>query len=132
VLTAVGEAPEQLPPLPGAEQEAIAIANLLKSSALIGTSAQKANVLQRMSNAKMIHLATHGLLSDSLGLGVPGAIALAPDSTPSGNPSVEENGLLTAGEISDLKLKAELVVLSACNTGRGKITGMALSAYLAP
>lgn len=43
------------------------------------------------------------------------AIALAP----SGN----DNGLLTAYEILDLKLNAELVVLSACDTGRGRITG---------
>ena len=33
------------------------------------------------------------------------------------------DGLLTAGEILDLKLNAELVVLSACDTGRGRITG---------
>ncbi|MEO8894011.1 MAG: CHAT domain-containing protein, partial [Coleofasciculaceae cyanobacterium] len=57
------------------------------------------------------------------GLGMPGAIALAPDSTPTGNPSVEENGLLTSDEIVDLKLNARLVVLSACNTGRGRVTG---------
>jgi CHAT domain-containing protein len=31
--------------------------------------------------------------------------------------------LLTANEILDLKLNAELVVLSACDTGRGRITG---------
>ncbi|BDA71624.1 hypothetical protein CAL7716_057900 [Calothrix sp. PCC 7716] len=30
---------------------------------------------------------------------------------------------MTAGEILDLKLNAELVVLSACDTGRGRITG---------
>jgi CHAT domain-containing protein len=123
VVTEVGEVAQQLSPLPGAEREAIAIANLLKSSALIGGAAKKANVLQLMSHARMIHLATHGLMSDSLGLGMPGAIALAPDSTPTGNPSVEENGLLTSDEIVDLKLNARLVVLSACNTGRGRVTG---------
>ncbi len=31
--------------------------------------------------------------------------------------------MLTAGEILDLKLNAELVVLSACDTGQGKLTG---------
>jgi CHAT domain-containing protein len=31
--------------------------------------------------------------------------------------------LLTASEIADLKLKADLVVLSACSTGKGDITG---------
>jgi CHAT domain-containing protein len=33
------------------------------------------------------------------------------------------NSLLTASEILDLKINAELVVLSACDTGRGRITG---------
>lgn len=46
---------------------------------------------------------------------IPGAIALAP----SGN----DNGFLTAKEIATMKLNAELVVLSACDTGRGRVTG---------
>ena len=48
-------------------------------------------------------------------MGVPGAIALASFSN--------DNGLLTSSEILDMKLNAELVVLSACDTGRGTITG---------
>lgn len=123
VVTEVGEPPEQLSPLPGSEQEAKAIAQMLKSSALVGEAATKSNVLQRMNRARLIHLATHGLMGDFVGLGVPGAIALAPDTIATGKPSLDENGLLTANEIFDLKLNAELVVLSACNTGRGRITG---------
>jgi len=46
------------------------------------------------------------------------AIALAPAGTGELN-----EGLLTADEILDMKLNAELVVLSACDTGRGRITG---------
>jgi len=38
-------------------------------------------------------------------------------------PGGREDGWLTAAELFDLKLQAELVVLSACDTGRGKITG---------
>ncbi len=77
-----------------------------------------------MPQVQIVHLATHGLLDDFKGLGVPGAIALAPSST--------DNGLLTASEILDLPMRAELVILSACDTGRGSITGMALSDCPAP
>ncbi|MBJ7298114.1 MAG: CHAT domain-containing protein, partial [Dolichospermum sp.] len=43
------------------------------------------------------------------------AIALAPTKN--------DKGLLTPAEIVDLSINAELVVLSACDTGRGAITG---------
>jgi len=112
---AIGEPPQQLPSLPGAEREALAIAQLLNTQAITGNLATKAAILPKMAQARIIHLATHGLLDDFTGEGVPGAIALAP--------SGKDNGLLTASEILNLKLNAELVVLSACDTGRGRITG---------
>lgn len=107
--------PAELEPLPAAEQEAIEIAKLLNTQAITGERATKATVVKQMSNARLMHFATHGLLDDIKKLGVPGAIALAP--------SPSDEGFLTAGEILNLKLNADLVVLSACNTGRGKITG---------
>ncbi|MDJ0600350.1 MAG: CHAT domain-containing tetratricopeptide repeat protein [Crocosphaera sp.] len=115
VTVKIGEPPEQLKPLPAAKTEAIEIAKLFNTQPLIGSQATKKNILSQLPQARIIHLATHGLLDDIQGSGVPGAIALAP----SGN----DNGLLTANEILDLKLNAELVVLSACDTGRGRITG---------
>ncbi|MEH2077602.1 MAG: CHAT domain-containing tetratricopeptide repeat protein [Nostoc sp.] len=109
----IGETPQQLIPLPGAEQEAIAISKLLKTEPLIGNKATFATVVKRLSQARFIHLATHGLFDDIQGLN--SGIALAP--------SGKDDGLLTASEILDLKLNAELVVLSACDTGRGRLTG---------
>ena len=113
--------PVQLIPLDGAETEAKAIAEFFNTDAMIGSEATKSAVLEQIANARVVHLATHGLLDD-FGLAVPGAIALAPD--PNFKPEIGEfNGLLTAGEIFDLDLSAELVVLRACNTGRGQIRG---------
>ena len=108
-----GEPKQQLSPLPGAEAEAIAIAPLLNTQAITGAQGTKAEIVQKMPQASIIHLATHGLLDDVRGLG--SAIALAPSGT--------DDGLLTAEEIFDIKLQANLVVLSACNTGFGRITG---------
>ncbi len=109
----LGELPQQLANLPGAEQEALAIAQLFNTQALIGQDATKAAVLERMPGARIIHLATSAIVDKERGIG--SALALAP----SGN----DNGWLTAEEILNLKLNAELVVLSGCNTGLGKITG---------
>jgi CHAT domain-containing protein/Flp pilus assembly protein TadD len=113
VPPALGEKPQPLPSLPGAEQEALAIAPILNTKPLIGKDATKTAIVQLMPKARIIHLATHGLLDEIQGIG--SAIALAP--------SGKDNGLLTAEEILNLKLNADLVVLSACNTGRGRITG---------
>jgi CHAT domain-containing protein len=124
VAPAIGEQPQQLSPLPGAEEEAKAIAPLLNTQALIGNQATKTAILPLLPSARIIHLATHGILDDIQGL--KSAIALAPDppSSPLSKGGQEGgDGLLTASEILDLKLNAELVVLSACDTGRGRITG---------
>jgi CHAT domain-containing protein len=104
----------QLPSLAGARQEAIAIGKVLNTAPLLGEQATKQTVLQQIQSANILHFATHGLL-DTVQGEMPGAIALAP--------TAQDNGLLTSGEIFDLKLQANLVVLSACDTGSGKITG---------
>ncbi|MEC4811917.1 MAG: CHAT domain-containing tetratricopeptide repeat protein [Scytonema sp. PMC 1069.18] len=111
----IGKPPQPLRPLPGSRQEAIEIALLLKTKYLTGDEATKSAILQNMPKARIIHLATHGLLDDFKGKNVPGAIALAPYG--------EDDGILTADEILDQELNAELLVLSACNTGRGRVTG---------
>jgi CHAT domain-containing protein len=107
--------PADLEPLPSAEEEARAIGQILNTKAIVRDQAIKVDIVKQLPNARLIHLATHGLLSDLKKVGVPGAIALTPSSN--------DDGFLTSGEILNLKLNAQLVVLSACNTGRGKITG---------
>ena len=106
--------PRSLVSLPHAEAEAEAIAQLLQTNAITGASATETAIKQRLADAPLIHLATHGFFNEMHPL--QGAIVLAPSTT-------EEDGFLTAAEILDFPLTAELVVLSACDTGRGRITG---------
>jgi CHAT domain-containing protein len=105
--------PESLDPLPGSQQEAQAIAKLLKTQALIGPQATKKTVLAQIRQASLLHFATHGLLDENQGMA--SAIALVAGT--------DDDGLLTAGELSAIPLTANLAVLSACETGRGTITG---------
>jgi CHAT domain-containing protein/Flp pilus assembly protein TadD len=95
--------------LAGAEREAQAIGQILHVQPLIGAAADKQQVIARMRQASLVHFATHGFFERVEG-DLPGAIALT-------------NGFLTSDEIFDLNLAADLVVLSACDTGRGNLTG---------
>lgn len=105
--------PKQLGSLPHSQEEAEEIAALFKTEAIIGNRATKLHIIELLPKAKLIHLATHGECSLTDQSGIPGAIALAP--------SDKDSGFLTSGEILELELNAELVVLSGCNTGLGAI-----------
>jgi CHAT domain-containing protein len=106
----------RLPNLLGAEEVVDEVARLYPNAQpLKGSAATETIVKQRMATARLIHLATHGLLETVGESGIPGAIALAPDD--------QNDGLLTPAEILPLSLQAELVVLSACDTGLGTLTG---------
>ena len=122
----IGDKPQQLTSLPGAEKEAKAIASLFNTQSLIGDNATESTIVQRLPEAGIIHFATHGLFDDIRGLD--SAIALAPEnpnslSSPLSKGDKTRDGLLTAEEILGMKINADLVVLSACDTGRGRITG---------
>jgi CHAT domain-containing protein len=100
-----------LSPLPNSEKEAIEIGQIWGVEALIGPRATKADVLSRISQAKIIHLATHSVLNDQNG--ILSSIALAP--------SANDSGLLTAEDVFKFnnQINADLIVMSACNTGKG-------------
>lgn len=95
--------------LADAALEATAIAKLLNTQPLIGKVATKNKVLAQIEDSQIIHLAMHGNFDDNNGL----------DSALSFGSQV----FLTAKEILNLSLRANLVILSACNTGKGAIRG---------
>jgi CHAT domain-containing protein len=68
---------------------------------------------------RIVYFATHGLLAgDVKGLGEPSLALTIPNV-----PSDLDDGLLTASEVAQLKLNADWVVLSACNTAAGDKPG---------
>ncbi|MEM9770650.1 MAG: CHAT domain-containing tetratricopeptide repeat protein [Cyanobacteria bacterium P01_D01_bin.73] len=108
--------PQGLSSLPGAEQEAIAIAKLRRVSPLLGPAATEAVVKEEYTNAGWLHFATHGTFNDNGGNDLSSWLALAPLGD-------REDGLLSMGEVFNSKIRAEMVVLSACDTGQGRVTG---------
>ncbi len=73
----------------------------------------------RLSNYRIVHFATHGALAGRIsGSSEPGLILTPPDA-----PSEGDDGYLTASEIAGLKLDADWVILSACNTAAGGAEG---------
>jgi CHAT domain-containing protein/predicted negative regulator of RcsB-dependent stress response len=105
---------ESVAPLSEAEQEVKAIENLYGSSrsrVFIGPEASEARVKAEAGNARILHFATHGILNDAAPMYSYLVFA-------QGNQN--EDGLLEARELIQLDLRADLVVLSACETARGR------------
>ena len=99
--------------LPCARKEAEIIGRLLEAQPLLGKEATKQAVLQSIHSVGLIHFAAHGNAES-------GEIALAPPQPINTTPK-EEDYLLTMADISQLRLRAKLVVLSCCHTARGQI-----------
>lgn len=111
-----------IPPLPDTRDELLAIANTLRANATIdvvlGASATRDSVMASSKNGtlasrRVVAFATHGLMAGDLpNLSQP-ALALAAGSADATNPLAP---LLTLEDVLTLKLNADWVVLSACNT----------------
>lgn len=87
---------------------------------LLGKDATEANVKARpLLDYRVVYFATHGLVAgDVTGMGEPALALTLPKE-----PSILDDGLLTASEVAQLKLNADWVVLSACNTMAGDKPG---------
>ena len=99
--------------LAGARKEAEIIGQLLGVQPLLGERATREAVLQAMNSVSLIHIAAHGNADR-------GEIALSPRPTANSIPE-EEDYLLRVSDISQVKLRAKLVILSCCHSGRGEI-----------
>lgn len=117
--------------LPGTQREADAIrAAYPEARLLTGAQAQEATVKTEAGKYRYLHFATHGLFSESAPL--TSSVVLAQPSD-----AAKEDGFLTAREIFEQNWAADLVVFSACDTGRGKrlkgegVVGLTWAAFVA-
>ncbi len=101
--------------LPGTRAEAVAVARAYGQKPILGADASEAAVVSALAGKRVVHLATHGFAD--LKRPQYSALILA-RPTRSG-----EDGLLHAFEVERLRLDADVVVLSACETGRGQQRG---------
>jgi len=124
---------EELCPLPEAEIEVTSISKSFTSTTnklLIGREASEKSFKALAPQYSTIHLATHGVLDNRQPL----YSHLLLTKTEG---DAENDGLLEAREIMDMKLKADLAVLSACDTANGRISpgegvmGMSWAFFLA-
>lgn len=124
-VTTCGGASLQLPQLTGAWEEGLAVAQLLRTDHLSGSIASERRVRRELETAAVVHLATHGYAFTSRRRTRESFVALAPGQRTEPLPLLaEEDGLLTVGEILDdqgIRTAAELVTLSACQTGLGNV-----------
>jgi CHAT domain-containing protein len=113
------EAVRDLPALPQTGPELRKLAAILgapETDLYLGARANETVVKQAdLSTTDVLAFATHGLLSGDLrGLAEP-ALVLTPPQVA----TAQDDGLLTASEVAELKLSAQWVILSACNTAGG-------------
>ena len=102
-----------LDPLPKAREEAQMVSRLVGVRCLIGEEATKEEVLKRIQEVSLVHIAAHGDETT-------GEIALAPNRSVVGVPKIGDV-LLTMNDIAQVGIRAKLVVLSCCHSARGKI-----------
>ena len=110
-----------LPPLPSTANEVQSVGRQIgggSATILIGAQANEATLRNEpLGQYGVVYFATHGILPGELHCEGEPALALSPPAGAS--TSTATDGMLTASEIAQLKLNADLVVLSACNTAEG-------------
>lgn len=103
----------QLIPLPYAIAEAESGERFFNGNLFLGMRASEQHFLETAPKSRIIHLATHAFTNDQYPLRSGLVFEASRDSI--------EDGFLNAYEIYNLQLDADLAVISACNTGLGKV-----------
>jgi CHAT domain-containing protein len=119
-------AAQGLPALPAARREIAAVAAAAPDGAaraLAGSRATEAAFRAALDDARIVHVAAHAVVPAGDAAGTFLAFGRTAASTP------ESDGRLTAAEIYDLRVGADLVVLSACRAGRGRVTGDGVAGF---
>ncbi len=116
----LGQALGQLPDTADEIKDVAKRLGAADSDIFLGRAANETQVKAlALSDYRIVYFATHGLVAgDVKGLAEPSLALTIPR-----NPSSHDDGLLTASEIAQLKLNADFVVLSACNTIAGEKPG---------
>ncbi|MFO0931409.1 MAG: CHAT domain-containing protein [Planctomycetota bacterium] len=103
----------RLAQLPGTRAEATAVGDVVRFGKDASEGGLRAALAATKDRWHAVHFACHGLVSpDRPALS---SLALTPDG--------ENDGFLTALEVLQLEIPSDLVVLSACETGKGRIAG---------
>ena len=108
------EGEKVLEQLPCAKEEVEMIGKILNITPITGRQATKREVLKRLSSVSLVHFAAHGCMET-------GEIALTPDPHLISTVLTKEDYILTIEDVLNVQLRAKLVVLSCCHSGRGEI-----------
>ncbi len=102
-------------PLPGVEKEVKQISKIINIKIFKGEDATEKNFRNNVEKYDILHLSMHAFINDSL----PAFSSFAFSKNISDDQL--NDGILNTADIYNLKLNAKLTVLSACNTGTGKL-----------
>ncbi|MCD4745642.1 MAG: CHAT domain-containing protein [Bacteroidales bacterium] len=102
----------KLSKLPSSRQEVESIKKLIGGKIYEGIQATRQNFLQEVKDYKILHIATHGFVDDKKPL--ESCLFFYPEASPNAN-------VLKIYDLFNLNFGSEMAVLSACNTGIGKL-----------